>query len=263
MKKIVLLYIALIALGVSAMPNVATLFSNQHTFYKAANMNCITCHADVKEQLDAGGYVETKHMEAALNYNYTTYLAIGGKSYNRNTRNITTVGDHNWFWNGTVWINESYPSQYRNESLDKNGNGAIDGDELCMLCHNNDLLGADAHASTTVVSACDDDRCHGNGNFTYNDPGLLNISAGVSAAGYNISTGNIHSEYYLTSSNQSSNYQAMALFGYTHGNVNNSYVSRGYYVCLGCHSNVSTSVTMILPETYDHGNIDEPKGRYQ
>jgi len=64
-------------------------------------------------------------------------------------------------------------------------------------------------------------------------------------------------------SNQTTTYPAVDLFGYTHGNVNGSYVSRGYYVCLGCHSDVSTSVSLVLPATYDHGDIDEPKGRYQ
>lgn len=263
MNRIVLIYIALLALAVSAMPNVATLFANQHTFYSSANINCATCHSDVNNQLELGSYVNLKHKEAALNYTYTTYLAIGGISYNKNNRSITVVGNNIWTWNGSFWINSSNPSQNRNESLDKNGNGAMDEGEVCMLCHSRDLLGSEVHAGTVAVSACDEDRCHGNRNYMFNDPSVMNITANVSAAGYNISVNNIHSGYYLTSSNQSSTYPAVALFGYTHGNVNGSSVSRGYYTCLGCHSEVSTNITLILAPTYDHGDINEPKGRYQ
>jgi len=126
MRKTVLVYIALLALAISAIPNVATVFANQHYFYKAAGLNCKFCHADVNAQLEPDSYVNLKHREAALNYNYTTYLVIGGISYNKSTRNITVYGNHNWYWNGSVWINQSNPSQYKNESLDANGNGVID-----------------------------------------------------------------------------------------------------------------------------------------
>ena len=127
MNRIILIYVALLALAVSAMPNVATLFANQHSFYSSANINCVTCHSDVNSQLELSNYVNLKHKEAALNYTYTTYLAIGGISYNKNSRNITVMGNNVWTLNGSVWMNSSNVSQYRNESLDSNGNGAIDG----------------------------------------------------------------------------------------------------------------------------------------
>ncbi len=263
MNRIVLIYIALLALAVSAIPNVATLYANQHTFYGAMGVNCITCHSDVKSQLELANYVNGRHREAALDYNYTTYLAIGGKSYESSSRNITVYGGSIWTRNSTVWINSSNPSQFRNVSLDTNGNGAIEGDEVCMLCHSRSIPGTDAHAGTVFVSACDDDRCHGNRNYMYDDPSLLNISAAVSAAGYNLSLDNIHRGYYLTESNQTSTYPAVPVFGYTHGNVNSSYVSSGYYVCIGCHSDMNTNITLILAPTYEHDNINMQKGRYQ
>ncbi|MCX9075894.1 MAG: hypothetical protein OIN88_14810 [Candidatus Methanoperedens sp.] len=263
MNRITLIYIALIALAVSAIPNVATLFANQHTFYSSANISCLTCHSDIKNQLELPNYVNLKHKEAGLNYNYTTYFTIGGISYDKSSRNITVNGGHIWNWNGSVWINSSNTGQYMNESLDKNGNGAMDGDEICMLCHSRSLLGIEAHAGTAIVSSCDDDRCHGNRMYMYNDPSLLGINSNITAAGYNISVDNIHSEYYLTTSNQSSPYDAYPLFGYTHGNVNGSYISRGYYTCMGCHSDVNVDINLILPPTYEHDNISMKKGRYQ
>jgi hypothetical protein len=262
MRRIILIYIAILALAASAIPNVATLFANQHTFFSAANLNCQTCHSDIYNQLELATYVNTKHKDAALDKNYTTYLAIGGISYDGSEGNITVYGGIKWNWNGSVWINTSDTSQYRNVSLDNNNNGGIESDEVCMLCHSRQLLGMDTHAGTVLVSSCDEDRCHGNRNYMYNDPGLLGINASVSAAGYNISVNNIHSGYYLDSSNQSSTYPAVDVFGYTHGNVNGSSVSQGYYTCLGCHSDVNTNVTLILTPAYDHSNIDEPKGRY-
>ncbi len=263
MKRISLLYIANLALTASMMPNVMTVFASQHTFYSGAGLNCVTCHSDVRNQLDLENFVNTKHKQAALSHNYTTYLAIGGVSYNETAGSITVADGAVWNWNGSFWINSSAPSQYMNVSLDANKNGVVGSDEVCMLCHSRTLKGADTHAGTAFVSACDEDRCHGNRLYRYNEPDLLGIYENVTAAGYNLSLDNIHQEYYLTMSNQNSSYQAVDLFGYTHGNVNNSYVSRGYYVCLGCHSDVSTNVMMILPETYDHGDINEPKGRYQ
>jgi len=263
MKRSVLLYVALLALTVSAMPNVISVFAGQHSFYSGVGLNCVTCHSDVRNQLDLDNFVNSKHKGAALSYNYTTYLAIGGISYDQTAGNITVVGGTVWKWNGSVWKNNSNPLQYLNVSLDANSNGAIGSDEVCLLCHSRSLLGAETHAGSAFVSACDEDRCHGNRLYKYNDPDLLGIYGNVTAAGYNLSQDNIHQRYYLSMSNQTSTYRAVDVFGYTHGNVNNSYVSRGYYVCLGCHSDVSTAVTLILPETYDHGNIDEAKGRYQ
>lgn len=249
------------ALSVYAMPNVVTVFANQHLFYESQDIMCISCHSDIKGQVETGN-VFSKHKEAALNNTYTTYLAIGGNSYNTANRNITVSGDHTWQWNGSVWINDSNPSKYENVSLDENGNGEIDSGELCLLCHAV-VSGMSAHAGSMAVAACDDDRCHGNRNYIYNDPDILGISANVSAAGYNISSNNIHSVYYLTTSNQSSSYPAMALFGYTHGNVYNNYTSRGYYTCQGCHSEISTNINLVRAQTYNHSNIDEPQGRYQ
>ncbi len=261
MKKIILIFIGLMALSVYAMPNVVTVFANQHSFYKSANIMCTSCHSDIKGQVETGD-VFSKHKEAALNNTYTTYLAIGGISYDTVTRNITAYGNHNWYWNGSVWINNSNPSQFKNETLDENRNGVIDSGELCMLCHGI-ILEMKAHAGSMAVAACDDDRCHGNGNYIYNDPGILGIRANVSAAGYNISSNNIHSGYYLTISNQSSPYPASALFGYTHGNIYNNYVSRGYYSCLGCHSEISVYINLVQSQTYNHSGTNEPEGRYQ
>ena len=263
MKRSVLLYVALLALTVSFMPNVIAVFAGQHSFYNDVGLECVTCHSDIKNQLDLDNFVNAKHKDAALSHNYTTYLAIGGVSYNRAAGTITVADGAVWTWNGSVWKNNSDSSQYKNVSLDMNSNGAIGSDEVCLLCHSRSLLGAGTHAGTAFVSACDEDRCHGNRLYKYNDPNLLGIYSNVTAAGYNLSLDNIHQGYYLTMSNQTSTYQAVDIFGYTHGNVNNSYVSRGYYVCLGCHSDVSTSISLVLPATYDHGDINEPKGRYQ
>ncbi len=262
MRKIILIYLGLMVLSAYAMPDVATVFANQHSFYKSQNIMCISCHSDIKGQVETGD-VFSKHKEAALNYTYTTYLLIGGISFDPATRNITVYGGHNWQWNGSVWINDSNPSQYRNDSLDENRNGVIDSGELCMMCHSNILSGITAHAGSMAVAACDDDRCHGNRNYIYNDINILGISSNVSAAGYNISANNVHSGYYLTLSNQSSSYQSVALFGYTHGNVYNEYVSRGYYSCTGCHSEVNMNINLVLSPTYNHSSSDEPQGRYQ
>jgi len=58
MKRSVLLYVALLALTVSVMPNVIAVFAGQHSFYNDMGLNCVTCHSDIKNQLDLGNFVK-------------------------------------------------------------------------------------------------------------------------------------------------------------------------------------------------------------
>ena len=57
-RKIVMLLIAIVAIGMFALPNTLALYSGQHTFIAAADVKCETCHGgsdQIGTELAAGG----------------------------------------------------------------------------------------------------------------------------------------------------------------------------------------------------------------
>lgn len=257
MNKKILLYLAMMVLGVYAMPNTVALFAGQHSFYSSMGVGCGTCHSDVLAQVETGAIYE-KHRLAAQNVNYTTYLALGGKSYNGSA--ITDYSDNIWIWNGNAW---EKGGETKLVNLDTDGTGEINGAEICMLCHNATLTGSTVHTGA-VIRVCDDDRCHGNRYNFNNSPQLFNkTSANITAAGYNLSRADIHELFYLDASNQSSRYAAITGFG-TQGNENGSsgFISRGYWTCEGCHTETAINVTIVQAPIYDHSDPAPSKKRY-
>ncbi len=257
MNKKILLYIALMVLGLYVMPNSLALFAGQHGFVSGMGVSCDKCHSDVITQMQISGYVYDKHRAAAANTNYTTYLSIGGINYS--TGVIYSYDGKKWTWNGNVWVNGS---DQRKVSLDKDNNG-INGAEICMLCHNSTLTGSVAH-SGIVVRVCDDDRCHGNKNNVYNNASLLGSTTRIMAAGSTMSRSNSHQSFYLEASNQSSGYAASSSFGQP-GNANGSsgYTSRGHWACEGCHTESNVNVTLVGAPLFNHSVADPgTPGRY-
>lgn len=257
MNKKILLYLGLMALGLYVMPNTVALFAGQHAFYSGMGVSCAKCHSDILSQIEASGYVYEKHRAAAGNINYTTYLSIGGTNYSNGVMN--SYNGKTWTWNGNAWVNGTIT---RRVSLDKNNNGIINGDEICLLCHNATLAGSIVH--TMVVRVCDDDRCHGNRNNYFNSPQLFNkATSNITAAGYNLSRQNGHQPFYLGAGNMSSNYEAPGGFG-APGNANGSsgFISRGYWTCAGCHTGTVVNATIVQASVYDHSVSDPVKRRY-
>lgn len=56
----ILVIIAIVAVGIIALPYTASLFAGEHTWYnlsgKGSNVPCKKCHADIAEELEAGGH---------------------------------------------------------------------------------------------------------------------------------------------------------------------------------------------------------------
>lgn len=258
MNKKIMLYVALMAFGLYVMPNTVSLFAGQHSFYSGMGVSCEKCHSDILSQIQTSGYVYEKHKAAAGNFNYTTYLSLGGIAYNGS---ITAYDSSLWTWDGTVWHNQSNYSETVNVSLDANRNGQIDSGEICMLCHNATLFGADTHTGATV-RVCDDDRCHGNRINANNSPQILGSSSNITAAGYNLSQSNAHQAFYLQASNMSSSFRISETFGRMPGNANGSFISRGYWACEGCHTDTAVNVTILPPTIYNHSVSSPEKKRY-
>ena len=263
MNKKIILYFALMIFGLYVMPNTVSLFAGQHTFYNVAGISCEKCHSDILSQIQTSGYVYEKHKAAAGNTNYTTYLSLGGISYNANS--ITDYNNIVWNWNSSEqkWQNSSNPAEMANVSLDTNRNGQIDTSEICMFCHNATLFGAGGtHTGATVIT-CDDDRCHGNRIYSDNSPLILGSFPNITSAGYNLSQPNAHQEFYLQASNLSSGYATSETFGMP-GNANGSsgFISRGYWTCEGCHTGTTVNITILPPPSYNHSVNNPEKKRY-
>ena len=183
-------------------------------------------------------------------------------------------GDIEYFWNGTVsewekaeWNSGSNYFDSANESvlisIDIDGNPGISTDEVCNICHNITLFGLQGSHSRMTVRVCDDDRCHGNRDNSYNDPDLfVNPSIILTSAGSNLSS-SIHASFYCNASNESSPYLAGSPFNHTAGNEYDSYISKGYWTCMGCHSDAQTNITFIKAEPYDHSDFNAEKERYR
>lgn len=259
MNKKILLYFALMNIGLYAIPSTVALFAGQHTSYEGLGLSCDRCHSDVLSQVQAGASYE-KHRAAAANTNYTTYLSLGGKAYNGT---ITAYNGNLWKWDSASgkWQNQSNPTDKRLVNLDRDGNG-ITGGEICMLCHNATLIGSTTHTGI-IVRVCDDDRCHGNRNNYSNSPALFNKNtSNVTAAGYYLSRENVHKLLYLDAGNQSSRYAAGLTFGETPGNANGAFISRGHLACEGCHTGMIFYTTLVQAPMYNHSDPNAAKKRY-
>lgn len=267
----VLIAMSLFAIVVAALPQTLALYSGQHTFVNGTSVDCAKCHSDVHtEMLASNSTVLTAHQSAALNTNYTTYLAVGGIDYDPVLGNITTNMDGDssgsndtWTWNSPsqMWVRDNDSYSFR-MVLDVDGNNAVENEELCRLCHQTTPITESGHAATRRF--CDDDRCHGNDQYTYNDPQLFasNVTGKVSV-GDTLSLADIHDVFYLSGSAQATNRTGgqIPAFGYTPGGIVDSNVSKSYMACVGCHSeaNATLQTTEIH---YSHGNASASRVRY-
>lgn len=294
------LLIALAALTALIIPLTLSMFAGQHSFHEVNDVKsgCFKCHEDICQDLNNSLTIKA-HKRAANNTNYTTYMYVGGISYNKSAYesldgdlnyypviysidfkdatigNNSTYGDGDiaYFWDVSVWEkaewNESAPGYFDpvNEpvliSIDIDGTPGISTDEVCNICHNITLFGLPGTHSKMTVRVCDDDRCHGNRDNSYNDPDLfVNPSIRLTSAGSNLSS-SIHASFYCNASNESSPYLAGSPFGHTAGNEYDSYISKGYWTCMGCHSDAQTNITFIKAEPYDHSDFNAEKERYR
>ncbi len=251
--------LGIISLAVFAMPDGISLFVGQHNYYNQAK--CERCHdAEYNEIMNSSA--RDAHIAAANNTNYTTYLAIGGQDYNRSEGTIYTVENKTWTWNGTSWNNDNTSILVSLASLDNDKN-KIDGSEICHLCHNASLTGKlGAHA--IAVRTCDDDWCHGNRNFSLNDPELFDKSqnTAVNVGLVLIESDNLHKDFYLSQSNESTGYVAGDPFiNHTMGNTAGNYTSKGYWTCMGCHSKVQIEMMIdFVQRQFNH--TDGQRQRY-
>ncbi len=255
-SNILLLMLGIISLAVFVMPDILSLFVGQHNYYDQGI--CQRCHESEYDEIWLSSPARDAHIAAANNTNYTTYLAIGGKDYHPSQGTIDTVENKIWTWDSHSWTNSTTSIRV---SLDKNNNSKIDENEICHLCHNATLTGKlGAHGIT--IRTCDDDWCHGNRNYVFNDPELFNTSQNTALnVGMVLNeSGNLHRDFYLSQSNEPTGYASGEPFNHTMGNRVGDYISKGYWTCMGCHSQVQIEITIKPDKRFNH--TETPRRRY-
>lgn len=118
--KILLLSIAVISVGLFAMPSTLSLFAGQHTFDSGANVNCARCHQDIVNELGGTAY--------GTNNNHSGLNACQGC---HRTGNISSIPVGKYAGNGTYNFSGIY-----NQSVGAMGAHAAVTME-CVGCHVN------------------------------------------------------------------------------------------------------------------------------
>lgn len=116
-SKILLLSIAVISVGLFAMPSTLSLFSGQHTFRTGDNVSCEKCHADIYSEI--GGALNQVHTTA----NFTGSGGSGCQGCHR-TGTIGQIVLGNDTNNGTFT---------QNISTNANAHAAVTLE--CVACH--------------------------------------------------------------------------------------------------------------------------------
>lgn len=267
----VLIAMSLFAIVIAALPQTLAMYSGQHSFVNGSSVDCGKCHSNIHtEMITSNSTVLDAHQNAALNVNYTTYLAVGGVDYDPVLGNITTNMDGDssglndtWEWNSSIqiWVRDNDSYSFR-IVLDVDGNNIVEDEELCRLCHQTTPITESGHAATRRF--CDDDRCHGNSNYNYTDTALFSndITSKV-AVGKTLSLADVHDVFYLNGSTQATNRTGgqIPAFGYTPGGIVDSNVSKSYMACVGCHSEAN-AILQTTEMHYTHGDASASRIRY-
>ena len=267
----VLIAMSLFAVVITAVPQTLSIYSGSHDFVNGTNVDCVKCHSNIHtEMLASNASVLNAHQSAALNVNYTTYLAVGGVDYDPSAGNITTNmdgdsigGNDIWEWNSSTqkWDRDSDSKSYQ-MVLDADGNNVVENEELCRLCHQTTPITDSGHAATRRF--CDDDRCHGNTNYNYTDTALFsNDVADKVTVGKTLTYADIHDIFYLNASTQATSRIAgeIPVFGYTPGGIIDSSISKSYMACVGCHSEANATL-QTTEMHYLHGDASASRQRY-
>ncbi len=142
--------------------------------------------------------------------------------------------------------NQSYTQGWLNLSIDNSTSYGV-----CQVCHLNQLSATTSHTKVTV-RACTDLDCHGN-NATSNNTAYFEGLMGPFLGGTNDSEPtNVHMRVF----NQVSGFSS------AHFNETGSDYTRGFYFCIGCHTQTEFEITKTGVEEWNHSEFGFAKRRY-
>jgi D-alanyl-D-alanine carboxypeptidase len=129
--------------------------------------------------------------------------------------------------------NTTYTQNWLNMTI----NETREKERTCYLCHQPQM--PIASHTQTVVRACTDLDCHGTNESTNNTA----YYAGNAGPRLGNQT-NVHERWF----------DGMSGYDSTYVNESNINYTKGYWACLGCHTNVEVSMN-VTKETYDHSEV--------
>lgn len=182
-SKVLLLSVAVIAIGLFAMPSTLSLFAGQHTFYNGSQVDCQKCHADIYTELSGSNGAHTS----------TEFQACEG-CHRTNTTALTGLIPHNGTSNASTWTGTN---------VSGNGQAHAAVTMECINCHSGvdeELNGTeaahtafygDAITSTTVNMtggnvACIGCHTHAVINVTWTRAIGYNLTSNASGAGWSL-----------------------------------------------------------------------------
>jgi len=146
-SKILLLSIAVISVGLFAMPSTLSLFAGQHTFYNGSSVNCGKCHLDIITEASSQGG----------NYTHKTILSNTGRAQCAVCHTTGSVSDVPIGKNTSNAGNYIYDTKTLNVTNNSAVHAAVT--VACISCHTNvstELQGsAEAHGAFYNASAAD------------------------------------------------------------------------------------------------------------
>ncbi len=143
-SKIILLSIAVVSVGLFALPNTMSLFSGQHTFTMGENIQCNKCHQDIYDEMTSTA--NEAHTSSVFTSCERCHRTAG---WGEGGANITTNTWRTYKWNPS----SPYTQNYSDESQFTAENYSL-----------NKVLNLTAHAAVTVECLA----CHGTGNTKWN-----------------------------------------------------------------------------------------------
>lgn len=150
-SKILLLSIAVISVGLFAMPSTLSLFAGQHTFDTGANVSCQKCHQDIYDEISNQGKFGTSQVHTALTScqgchrtgnatnikagtNTTLYFNRTGLDGAHAAVTMECVGCHDLVGAKLNDTDEAHTAFYLN-STDTNSTILKGTNEACVACH--------------------------------------------------------------------------------------------------------------------------------
>ena len=263
-RRLLLLAIAIVAVGVFALPSTVSLFSGQHRWYNLStgtnDVPCEKCHADIAEEMNAlaGPHTgETGFGRLKCGYCHRTFKIEQGDT---NPSDSEASG-----YDQYPDVNLSLEAQYLYTYASGDGSGATPGKEShaastipCMYCHSGGSQGMAAnHGSGSNCWSChhadnphngrfreDEEcyRCHGNNPVRDVPPaGGFNLTANATDTGEHAA----HKAFVLDS-------------------ISNSDMEDANEACIACHTSIPVKIQWMHARSlefnamYDKGLVLPP-----
>jgi len=227
--KVALLAVAIVAVGIFALPSTVSLFSGQHTWYDLSagpnDVPCEKCHAEIEDEMQSGE--------------------------NGAHRNVTCAMCHR-----TPFTNYAYASG--------EGDGSTPGKEAhaaatvqCMHCHGiyDDKGPGSHHGSSTPPEYEECGRCHGGHGDWGPSRGEPDF---ISAGGFGIEDpANPGHNTTDTDTGEKAAHKKFVLDA-----MNNSLMEGANEACIACHTRIGVNITWTKNEFLDFQASEDAAGNW-